>query len=330
MGCEVAAVPDRGLLIQGIRGGHRFEIALIKLWRHFDDLHTHGLPLGRKGLAVAKQQGHVPAALPERRQGVAVDCGVRIGDFRQALSPHGHGFCGIHNVGAPLGRVLFECLHRSGQFVNRRGPLRFIWIGRVHQHIEGVHVIRAQRVEVEIVLSSDFIFEFPYQHQPALVPHQRIKIEALLQVRLGQLEVGLSIFASGFKRHWQGRQAHAGIIDEHGFAAGGIVQRHAGRRHTRLRDRLLVQHAGTGLPAHRRQAALGQGQSLAHIEGRRTRGPRRVIEHRKGRRGHGVSHIRAAGIFGPQVGQHGPNRGLRRHIGKHKIRAHRVVKLHSQ
>ena len=199
MSREVAAVAQGDLFVERIGGKEFLKISLVELGHDLDDLHVHAISRRGEGLAVAEQQGHITGAFAGRAERVAIDRGVGVGDLRQHFSPDVNALRRIHDVGARLGGVFLEGLDPGAESIDGQVPFRFVGIGGNDEVFQRRGICRAQGVEIQIVLTGDFIDKLSVEFQPADVAQQGIQIEPLLQMRRGQLEIGLAVLGRGLE-----------------------------------------------------------------------------------------------------------------------------------
>ena len=205
--------------------------------------------------------------------------------------------------------------------------MRFVGIGTVYQNLQRLDIGGAERIQIYVILSCNLVHEFAFEHESANVAKVWVEIEPLLEVRLGELEIGLSVFGGCPKRYWERGEPYPRIVDEHGFCAGRIVQRYTGKRG--VGDRLLVKYPGARLAEHGRKSALGQRQGFPNRQGRRVAWPSRIVTHGERFAAYGIAHRGAFGIERPQEGQDGADCGLLT-IREGEVRAHRVIEFHAE
>ena len=332
MSREVAAVAQGDLFVERIGGKEFLQIALVELRDDLDDLHVHAISRRGEGLAVAEQQGHITGAFAGRAQRVAIDRGVGVRNFRQRRNADVDALRRIHDVGTRLGGVFLEGLDPGAESLDGQVPFRFVGIGGNDEVFQRRGICRAQGVEIQIVLTGDFIDELPVEFQPADVAQQWIQIDPLLQVRRGQLEIGLTVLGRGLERAGQRGQADGGAVEQDGFGAGRIVQDDARGGGAAEGDRLLIEHGGAGLAADGGQAIFREREGFGHAERRRIGGPGGEIEDRRRSPSHRIAGVGPVGIFRPQVGQRLAHRGTHHIEPGRKVEAglHVVVEIHAQ
>ena len=106
---------------------------------------------------------------------------------------------------------------------------------------------RAQHVQIQVILTRDFIDKLALENEAALGSQIGVIIEALLQTRRQRLEIRLAGVVAGQDGRWQFVERSGG--QQESLLSGRIVQGHAVRRGSRVGDRLLVNHLGTGCAA---------------------------------------------------------------------------------
>ena len=164
---EVAAVPEGGLLVEGVRGGEVLQVAGVKLRHHLDDFDGHGVADGGEGVAVAKEQGGVAAAGAGGGEGVAVNGGIGGGDGGESRGTDGDGLGGVGNVGAPPVGVFLEGFDLGRKVVDGDGPFLAVAVVAGDNAFERSHVGIAEGVEVNVVLARNFVHKLADQSEPA-------------------------------------------------------------------------------------------------------------------------------------------------------------------
>ena len=187
-GSEIAAVPERHLLVEGVAGELQLQFARIKHRGNLEDLEGYGIATRGEGFAVAED--HRDPARPGAGGGERVvhHGSVGLRNVGKGLPTHRAG-AAIRFVGAGLGRILDERFEERSERVDGGGPEG---VGRGGEALEGSHVSGGEHVEVQIIFAGDFIDELALKHERTLSAAKGIEEEAILEMRWQALEIGFT------------------------------------------------------------------------------------------------------------------------------------------
>ena len=227
----------------------------------FEDFDLNGVADGGEGVAVAKDEGDEAGALAGGGEGVAVHGGVGIADGGQGVIADVFVLEEVGLEDAELGFFGDEGLHAGGEAVDGGGPFGPVGVVGGEEAFEEGDVSGGEQVEVEVVLSGDFVVEDAFEDEGAFGAAQGIEEKSLLQVRGEELEVGFALVAAGFEGGGKAREADGGVVEGDGFFAGGVVQGDAifGEAVGGVGgEGLLIEDLGAGLAADLGEAEFGE------------------------------------------------------------------------
>ncbi len=230
------------MFVERVGGGEAFEVALVEFRGDFDDLHGDRFACGGEGAAVSEQERDVAAAEALGGEGVAVGGGIGVRDDRDFRGSGGGGAAVVRDVGAGDGGVFGEGFDGGGEGGDGGLPCGEVLVAGIDEGDEGGGVFRAESVEVEEVLACGDVMEFACEDEAADVAEEWIEVEALLEVGLGELEVGFAVFLCGFEGSRESGESYASLVEEDRLGAGGVVEYDAGLRGGG--DGLLVDDGG--------------------------------------------------------------------------------------
>ena len=166
----VAAVAQRHLLVERVARQQYLEISFVEAGIDLEDLHGDGIPRVGEGLAIFEHEHHIAGALARRAQCVAVHRRVAVADVGDGrLVDHARVLGRIDHIIAGHRCAFAEGFQLGVERIDRSIP--FALVAAVAAWAKGLQfrqIRRAQHIQIEVVLTRDFIDKLPFEDEATL------------------------------------------------------------------------------------------------------------------------------------------------------------------